>query len=111
VRSDSASNTVITMVENESDIYTGIHGRRLLEFVYRGRRRVVEPYAYGADAGGHPILRAYQASGESDSGVPAWKLFRFEEIAELNILEDTFEGPRAGYMRNDPAMTKVYCEL
>jgi hypothetical protein len=99
------------MIENESDIYTAVHGRRLLEFVYRGYKRGVEPYAYGVDAGGQPILRAYQVLGKSDSGVPAWKLFRVEEMTELKLLDDTFEEPKPGYMRNDPSMTKIYCEL
>jgi hypothetical protein len=27
------------------------------------------------------------------------------------LLEETFDAPLTGYMRNDPTMTVVYCEL
>jgi hypothetical protein len=30
---------------------------------------------------------------------------------EIEILEEGFQKPRLGYMRNDPTMTKVFCEL
>jgi hypothetical protein len=43
--------------------------------------------------------------------MPGWKLFQADEIREFTALEETFEGPREGYMRNDPTMTKIYCEL
>jgi hypothetical protein len=99
------------MVVSDAEICSAIHGHHLVRFIYRGKQRIAEAYAYGLDAGGHPILRAYQVAGESDSGVPAWKLFRLEEVAECAVLDDTFDAPREGYMRNDPAMTKVYCEV
>ena len=31
--------------------------------------------------------------------------------AEFTTLENVFGDPREGYMRNDPTMTKIYCEL
>ena len=95
----------------DADICNAIRHRRRLEFVYRECIRIVEPYAYGVGAGGYPLLRAYQAAGEARSGVPAWKLFRMDEVAEVIVREDGFEAPRLGYERNDPAMTKIYCEL
>lgn len=99
------------MDESIAEICAAIHGHRLLGFTYRAMARTVQPYAYGVDAGGHPVLRAYQVAGESHTGVPAWKLFRVEEVTDLRTLDETFAEPREGYMRNDPAMTKVYCEL
>jgi hypothetical protein len=29
----------------------------------------------------------------------------------IQILEEGFEEPRLGYMRNDPTLTKIFCEL
>jgi hypothetical protein len=43
--------------------------------------------------------------------MPGWKLFHVDEIREFTAMEEIFEGPRDGYMRNDPTMTKIYCEL
>lgn len=99
------------MAIDDSNIYTAVHERRLLKIAYRGGERIVEPYAYGVGDGGHPLLRAYQVSGYSRSREHGWKLFRVEEITELALLDETFPGPRDGYMRNDPTMTKIYCEI
>jgi hypothetical protein len=95
----------------DHEICQAIHHRRCLQFWYRGGTRKVEPYAYGVSDGGHPILRAYQVEGHSHSRSQGWKLFQAEEIREFEVLDETFEAPRAGYMRNDPTMTKIYCEL
>jgi predicted DNA-binding transcriptional regulator YafY len=95
----------------ESEISTAIHKRHMLRFWYDGGERVVEPYAFGVGDGGHPLLRAYQVSGYSTSREKGWKLFRVDEIENLTVLEDTFAGPRRGYLRNDPTMTLIYAEL
>lgn len=95
----------------EHQICDAIHSRRQVRFWYRGGLRTVEPYAFGVSDGGHPILRAYQVSGYSASREQGWKLFHIEEMREFTVLEKTFKAPKQGYMRNDPAMTKVYCEL
>ena len=93
------------------EICDAIHKRRRVSLWYRGGVRTVEPYAFGADDGGHPILRAYQVSGYSQSRAAGWKLFRVDEIREFTVLAETFERPHDGYMRNDPTMIKIYCEL
>lgn len=95
----------------EHEICDAIHKRQRVRFQYRGGVRTVEPYAYGVGDGGHPLLRAYQVSGYSRSRERGWKLFHVEEISDFTVLEETFEAPREGYMRNDPTMTKIYCEL
>ena len=95
----------------DSDLTTAIQGKRLVRFRYRDHERIVEPYAFGADDGGRPILRAYQTGGTSGSRNHGWKLFRVEEIKALEILEQTYDTPRTGYMRNDPSMTKIYSEV
>lgn len=92
-------------------IRDAIHGRRLLQFSCDPGTRVVEPYAYGVNDGGHELLRAYQLSGESHSREEGWKLFHVDEMADLVILDESFQEPRLGYMRNDPSMTMIYCEL
>lgn len=95
----------------DREICDAIHRHRRVRFWYRGGLRTVEPYAYGVADGGHPILRAYQVSGYSRSREQGWKLFRVEEIEEFSILDESFAAPHEGYMRNDPTMTKIYCEL
>jgi len=93
------------------DICAAIHRRQLLRFAYDPGMRTVEPYAYGVGEGGRELLRGFQIAGGTHSLEYAWKLFRVDEISGLVVLDETFEGVREGYMRNDPSMTQVYCEL
>ena len=96
----------------EHRICDAIHQRRQVKLTYRGGGpRIVEPYACGISDGAHPILRAYQLSGDSPTRDHGWKLFHLEDISHFEILEDGFDEPRVGYMRNDPTMTKIYCEV
>jgi predicted DNA-binding transcriptional regulator YafY len=99
------------MAIHEYELSAAIHGRRCVRFRYRGETRIVEPYAFGIDAGGDPILRAFELGGEDDPHHPGWALFHAAEIDQLALLDRTFAEPREGYLRNDPAMTKVYAEL
>lgn len=96
---------------NESELITAIRSRRCVRFRYRNGERIVEPYAFGINAGGTPVLRGYQIGGESTSRAKGWKLFRVDEIADLTLLDQRFAGSRQGYMRNDPAMAMICAEL
>jgi len=93
-----------------SIICDAIHQHRRISIWYGGGRRVIEPYVYGASET-HELLRAYQVSGFSPSRERGWKLFRVEEIADIQVLDEPFDLPQPGYMRNDPAMEVVYCEI
>ena len=93
-----------------AEICKAIHDRRRLRFSYDGGERTVEPYVYGA-CETHELLRAYQLSGYSRTRERGWKLFRVEEIFNITTLDDRFGEPQPGYMRNDPCMEVVYCEV
>ena len=99
------------MAIHEYELSAAIHGRRCVQFRYRGETRIIEPYAFGIDSGGRPILRGYEIGGDGDPHRPGWMLFHADEIADLSLLERSFAGAREGYLRNDPAMTKIYAEL
>ncbi len=92
-------------------ICDAIHKHRLLRFFYNPAERLVEPHAYGVGDGEHELLRAYQISGGSASREVGWKLFRVAEMMEIAMTDIEFVAPRDGYMRNEPSMVQVYCEL
>jgi hypothetical protein len=94
-----------------SEICRAIRKRKLLQFYCEPGDRIVEPYAYGVGPGGRELLRAFQRAGQSHSREEGWKVFHVDELQDILILDDGFEAPRLGYMRNDPAMTKIYAEL
>ena len=58
-----------------TDICSAIRTRRLLEFYYKGRKRVVEPYCFGRSTADNDLLRAWQISGFSQTGRANWRLF------------------------------------
>jgi len=93
-------------------ISTAINNKNLISFVYKNLPRVVEPHAYGETKDGGERLRAYQVDGQSESrSVPCWGLFKIEEMENINVLTDTFDGPETGYSRGDKAMSLIYAEL
>jgi len=93
-----------------SELCRAIHHRRRIQFNYEPGARIAEPYAYGAGDGGYELLRAYQISGDSFSREEGWKLFHVDRMSDIVVLDETFDEPRLGYMRNDPSMTMIYCE-
>ena len=101
-----------------------IQDRRVLNFHYDGRPRVVEPHAYGRTSDGVPVLHGFQIGGESSrsrtsrgggesasGGLPGWRTFRAADITGLTIGEDTFPGPRAGHVEGRPRLDPVWAEL
>ena len=85
-----------------------IHDRRLIEFHYKGRVRVVEPYTVG-QSNDKLTLRAWHLRGFSESGShPRWRKFLGTEIRSLKILDETFDGPRPGYNPQDSEMDLIY---
>jgi hypothetical protein len=71
-------------------------------------KRNVEVYAYGISMAGNPVIRAYQLSGDSDTIVPEWKLFRVDRISQWSVLKRRFTTPRPKFNPNgDKSMKSV----
>lgn len=86
-------------------IHRAIRQRRALRISYGAGSRVIEPHVCGLGRAGQGLLRAYQTAGASASGAPrAWKLFRLDRIASVELLDTTFAGPRPRFRRRDRAM-------
>jgi hypothetical protein len=71
-------------------------------------KRNTEVYAYGISMAGNPVIRAYQLSGDSDTIVPEWKLFRVDRISQWSVLKRRFTTPRPKFNPNgDKSMKSV----
>ena len=71
-------------------------------------KRNVEVYAYGISMAGNPVIRAYQLSGDSDTIVPEWKLFRVDMISQWSVLKRIFTTPKPKFNPNgDKSMKSV----
>jgi hypothetical protein len=89
----TCSAAVQVVMSNESLIEAAIGDRRLIEFLYRGLRRVAEPHMLGLSKGGLQLL-AYQVAGESSSGgLPEWRRFHVRDIQGIKPMDQRF-GPR-----------------
>lgn len=98
----------------ENIIINAIENRLLLEFIYKGRLRVVEPHTLGINLKDNEVLSAYQIDGESDSiEIPDWGLFTISKISDLKILDSTFDKPRflEGFKRDSAKMKTIIREL
>ncbi len=95
------------------EIINAIKNKQLIRLDYEPGVRIIEPHTYGRNRNGNELLRAYQTDGASASGEQEnWKLFRIDRIESLEVLSETFDGPRDGYTNGDSAMTsEIYAEL
>lgn len=74
-------------------ICEAVRSRRLLEFRYQGRSRVVAPYCHGVSARGAEVLRAVQVRGESASGGFGFgKLWKVAAMQDLRVLDEAYAG-------------------
>ena len=82
---------------------------RLVSFRYQGRERVVEPHLLGLHEAGEPMLVAYQTAGASRSGdVPGWRTFITTTMEDVEILDQTFPGPRSDMRTSSQPMLEIF---
>jgi len=85
-----------------------VQNLRVISFVYKGSIRIVEPHLVGRNSKGNECLSAYQTGGGSGQ---AFRSFHLNEIEDLEVLEEEFEGPRPGYNPNDRTMDEIFFRL
>ena len=74
---------------------------RLVQFVYKGEVRIVEPHMLAHNQLDHLALSAWWVGGYSQSGSsPHWREYLLSEISGVQILSGTFVEPRPGYKRD-----------
>ena len=79
---------------NDELLRSAIARRALVRFMLNGCQRIAEPHDYGIHKG-VPRLFFYQVGGRSRSGAPlGWRWATLDNISELQILDETFPGPR-----------------
>lgn len=102
----------ISMEMRATLICEAIRERRVLEFEYDGKRRAVEPYAYGVSTRGAEVMRALQVGGQSESGGYRFgKLWTVEKMQSVRVLEKHFEPDDPKYNPDDKAMKEIRCRI
>jgi hypothetical protein len=87
-----------------------IAGRRLIQFTYQGRPRLVEPHDYGIAAGRARLL-AYQVGGQSHGPLPNWRMFDVDGMTDLTMLGETFPGTRTRAGQAHKQWDKLFCRV
>jgi len=72
-----------------------IEQKRLIQLVYKGKPRVVEPHDYGIHNGSLKLL-SYQVGGASSGRLPNWRWMEVNSISDVRLLNRTFPGGRPG---------------
>jgi hypothetical protein len=92
------------------EICRAIRGRRLLMFGYGDWVGVAEPYIYGVNTAGHEALSAWLRPGFSRADPEGgWRMYLVSEMRALQVLDERFGAPRAGYNPDDRHFVQVYC--
>jgi len=90
-------------------IKQAIENKQLLRFVYKDKRRLVEPYTFGQSKQGKDTLSAFQIESGSDiSQDLCWRQFPLREINKLELLDEKFETIRKDYHPDNAKMSFVY---
>jgi hypothetical protein len=93
-------------------IVAAIHKKLILQFIYSGEERIVEPQTYGISKIGKEVLRARQIGGGSRSGQSRIaKLFDVEKISALKKTGGHFSEALPEHNPSDSAMTEVFVSL
>ncbi len=84
---------------------------RVLEANYEGHVRSLEVHVVGYHEN-EGIMRVWQIRGGSSSQQPTgWKLMYLKKVRNAAISAEQSQAPRPGFKRNDPAMSRILCEV
>ena len=88
--------------------------RKVIEFNYKDKPRVAEPYICGVSAANKYVMLAFQTGGHSSSGRFGWKLFEVGNMTRLEIKDVEFNVSGAERRRYDPVdrrIRKTFCAI
>ena len=94
-------------------ICEAIKARRRLRLRYKDKTRVLEPYLLGEYADTRQLVLAWQIRCEEEpTKPPGWQHYLVAQIQALELLEEPFDGQRAGYNPvGDSRVQRVLCSL
>jgi hypothetical protein len=83
----------MSLLRPDPVLWTAIEHKRMIRLVYHSKERILEPHDYGILNSSVELL-AYQVGGSSSRPLPNWILMKASEIADLELLDETFPGGR-----------------
>lgn len=101
-----------TSLDEKKDLLCwAIADKRLVQFKYDGRSRIVEPFCCGIDTVGNYVLRGFQIRGSDKTRPLCWRLYELSGISQMSVTQHGFKGNRPDYNPLDSSMTEVFCSI
>src|SRR3954462_9179347 len=91
-------------------IRTAIDQKRLVQYRYKNKLRIVEPHDYGIHKGIVKLF-GYQIGGLSSAPLPNWRWAEVEAISDLNVLDRRFAGGRGAESSKHHRWDKVFARV
>jgi hypothetical protein len=96
----------------ETLLCEAIRSRRLIEFDYDDRHRIVQPYCHGFSAKQRELLRAIQIGGSSRSrGLGFGKLWLVDKMRNIRLTDQAFLPTDPDYNPDDAAIGRIHCRI
>jgi hypothetical protein len=102
---------IISPDEKKDLLCRAIADKRLVQFKYDGRSRIVEPFCCGVSAAGNYVLRGFQIRGSDKTKPLCWRLYELSEISQMSVTQHGFKGNRQDYNPEDPTITEIFCRI
>jgi hypothetical protein len=74
-------------------LWEAIEQKRIIQFRYKGKPRIVEPHDYGIHQGSVKLF-GFQVGGLSSEPLPNWRWAFVNLVSDLALTERTFPGRR-----------------
>jgi len=121
----SIYNELLTETVGRNKIIDAIKQKRVVTIWYEGDTtehkgyRNIEPYVYGVNHSGNPVVRAWQRAGVSDTPngkpndpltkMPGWRMFRVDGIKSMvDLGHEKFVEAKPKYNPADKDMTSIF---
>ena len=93
------------------DVREAIRERRLIRFTYRKNRVVAEPHLLGSARRTHAFVicawQLPQGEGKGEGSAEGWEHFRYAEMRDLEVLEESFSRVREGFNPRDRRLAAI----
>ena len=100
----------MSLLQPVPSIWTAIEQTRMIRLIYHHKERILEPHDHGILNSSVQLL-GYQVAGSSSRPLPNWLLMKADEIAELELLDQTFPGGRPTSTGNHIKWDKLFIRV
>ena len=105
-----------TLVDEKVDekrdlLCRAISEKRIVQFKYDGRSRIVEPFCCGMNSAENYVMRGFQIRGSDKTKPLCWRIYELAGMSQLSVTNHSFNGKRADYTPADPLVTEIFCSI